>query len=112
MSVSPCFVAHIRGASPCVSFGDGSAPNSNRIAAHSVRWSIVRPRLSLWHSVQQRHSINRRVIRIKATARQQLAQHIGPLEQIGVAPDRLWLDFETHRVVGASAYAGRRSRPP
>jgi hypothetical protein len=50
MSASACFVAHITGVSPCVSFGDGSAPNSNRIAAHCVRWSIVRPRLSLWHS--------------------------------------------------------------
>ena len=45
--------------------------------------------------VQRRHSINRRVIRIKAAARQQLTQHIGPLEQIGVAPARLRMDFET-----------------
>ena len=50
MSVSACFVAHIKGVSPFVSFGDGSAPNFNRIAAHSVRRFIVRPRLSLWHS--------------------------------------------------------------
>ena len=45
--------------------------------------------------VEQRHSINRRVIRIEGAARQQLAQHIGPLEQIGMAPACLRMDFET-----------------
>ena len=95
MSGSACFVAHMTGVSPCVSFGDGSAPNSNRIAAHSVRWSIVRPRRPVAQLVEQRHSINRWVIRIEAAARQQLAQHIGTLEQVGVAPARLRMDFET-----------------
>jgi hypothetical protein len=36
MSVSPCFVVHIMGVSPYVSFGDGSAPNSNRIACRNL----------------------------------------------------------------------------
>jgi hypothetical protein len=45
--------------------------------------------------VEQRDSISRRVIRIEAAARQQLAQHIGPLEHIGVAPARLRMDCET-----------------
>ena len=45
--------------------------------------------------VEQRHALNRWVVRIEAAAPQQLAQHIGSLEQIGVAPARLRMDFET-----------------